>query len=208
MAATLGRAHESVRAQTGNWQHVIIDDGSTDSTPLVIQALARDPRVVTKRTEKSGIGTALNTGLDLATGDFIAFLDADDEYTPHHISSHLKMMEAHPETDILWGGLEVIADSEDDMLVPNVEAGFGFISIHECVAQGTLFVRRHVFDAVRFAEDRSYWHDYHFFQRVKDRFKARHFQEPTYRYYRNTSASVVDRMKSSWPAEAPRSTVY
>ena len=203
MAQTLPRAFESLKAQTGPWQNIIVDDGSTDDTPRVIESIARDPRVVRTRTAKRGIGAALNTALDLATGDFVAFLDADDEYLPTHLSSHLTAMSEHPEVDIFWGGLEVVADSLDDILVPDVAKGFGFISIHECVTQGTMFARRHVFETVRFAEDRPCWHDYDFVQRVRGLFNLRRFHEPTYRYYRNTAASVVDRLKPSWPTERP-----
>jgi glycosyltransferase involved in cell wall biosynthesis len=203
MGRTLLRAFESLKAQTGRWQHIIVDDGSSDDTPCVVEAIAQDSRVIRARTANRGIGAALNTGLELATGDFVAFLDADDEYLPNHLSSHLTAASQYPEVDIFWGGLEVIADSPDDLLVPDLAAGYGFISIHECVAQGTLFVRRTVFDTLRFAADRRYWHDYDFVARARGRFNIRRLHEPTYRYYRNTAASVVDRMKQSWPTQRP-----
>jgi hypothetical protein len=134
----------------------------------------------------------------------VAFLDADDEYLPNHLSSHLAVMSENPDVDILWGGLEVVADSPDDVLVPDVEAGFGFISIHDCVTQGTMFARRRVFEMDRFAEDRSVlWQDYDFVSRVRGRFKTMQFHEPTYRYYRNTGLSSVDRWKTNWPTEPP-----
>lgn len=199
MASTLRRACESVARQSfAGWQHVIVDDGSTDETPQILQELKG---VVWTRTPNQGIGGALNAGLDLATGEFIAFLDADDEYLPNHLSSHLAEMETHPELDILWGGLEVIADSSDDLMVPDVATGRGLISIHECVAQGTLFVRRRVFETMRFAKERNCFHDYDFMQRaLANGFLAKRLYVPTYRYYRNTSTSVVDRIKETWPA--------
>ena len=202
-AHTLRRAFDSLKAQTVAWQYIVVDDGSTDDTPRVIEAIARDPGVVHTRTANRGTSAAHNTALDLATGDFVAFLDADDEYLPNHLSSHLAAMSAHPEVDILWGGLEIVADSPDDMLAPDVAAGFGFISIHECVTQGTMFVRRRVFETMRFTGDRDvWWHDYDFVQRAEGRFNVRRFHEPTYRYYRNTASSAVDRLKANWPTSA------
>ena len=204
MAQTLQRAFDSLKAQSGRWQNIIVDDGSTDDTPRVIEGIARDQRVVHTRTAKRGIGAALNTALDLASGDFVAFLDADDEYMPDHLSSHLAAMAEHPEVDIFWGGLEVVANSHEDIFVPDLAAGFGFISIHRPASpQGTMFVRRHVFETVRFAEDRDHWHDYDFVRRVQGAFNIRRLHQPTYRYYRNTSVSVVDRMKASWPTQRP-----
>jgi len=208
MSGTLRRAHESVLRQTGRWEQILIDDGSTDSTPQVMAELGRDPRVVCVRTENRGTGAAHNTGLDLASGDFVAFLDADDEYLPNHLSSHLAAVAEHPEVDIFWGGLEVVADSPDDLLAPDVEAGFGFLSVHDCVTQGTLFVRRRVFETFRFEENRAVcWHDYDFVRRAESRFRVMRLYEPTYRYYRNTAASTVDRQKATWPIEDPAGRV-
>ena len=202
MAATLQRAHESVRAQSCHWQHIVVDDGSTDGTPQVVESIAEDPRVIAIRTANRGIGAALNTGLHHASGDFVAFLDADDEFLPNHLNSHLEAFLAHPDADLFWGGLEVVTDHPDDVLVPDVTAGFGFISIHECVTQGTLFVRRHVFEQIQFSEERVCFHDYDFMQKVQSLFQVRRFEEPTYRYYRNTASSVVDRLKANWPKSA------
>src|SRR5690348_8062708 len=110
-AATLRRACESVRVQSYvAWEHIIVDDGSTDATPDILRELSTDLRVRTKRIANRGPGAALNLGLDMAQGEFIAFLDADDEYLPDHLSAHARAMEEHPEADLWWGGLDVIAD--------------------------------------------------------------------------------------------------
>lgn len=208
MSGTLRRAHESVLRQAGKWEHILVDDGSTDGTPEVMAELARNSRVMCARTGNRGTGAAHNTGLDLSTGDFVAFLDADDEYLPNHLSSHLAAAAEHPGVDIFWGGLEVVADCPDDLLAPDVAVGFGFLSIHDCVTQGTLFVRRRVFETVRFAEDRAVcWHDYDFVRRAEGQFGVMRLYEPTYRYYRNTAASTVDRQKATWPIEDPSGRV-
>jgi glycosyltransferase involved in cell wall biosynthesis len=197
---TLQRAHDSLKWQSVPWQHIVVDDGSTDGTADVIQELARDPRVITVRTENRGISAAHNTGIDLSSGDFIAFLDADDEYLPDHLSAHVAAMLEQPEVDLFWGGLDVIVNHPEDMMVPDVIAGFGLISLEDCVAQGTLFVRRGVFDLFRFSEDRTvWWQDLDFVTRVKSRLVARRFDKRTYRYYRNSGSSAVDRLKENWP---------
>jgi glycosyltransferase involved in cell wall biosynthesis len=64
-----------------DWQLVIVDDGSTDTTPRLLAAVT-DPRVVIARTEGIGAAAARNVGLDLATGDVIAFLDDDNRLHP------------------------------------------------------------------------------------------------------------------------------
>ena len=79
-AATLHRACESVRAQSYvAWEHILVDDGSTDATPQMLRELSSDARVKTMRFANRGPGPALNHGIQMTAGKFIAFLDADDE---------------------------------------------------------------------------------------------------------------------------------
>ena len=73
-------------------QIVVVDDGSTDNTPEVL-AHIRDPRLEVVRTRNQGIGAARNEGLSRAKGDFIAFLDADDRWTPRKLEYQLEMMD-------------------------------------------------------------------------------------------------------------------
>lgn len=199
-ARTLLRACASLRGQTfGNWRHIIIDDGSTDDTPQALAAFVHDPRVTILRQANAGQGAALNTGLDHATGQFAAFLDADDEYLPNHLAAHLAVMEANPAVDLLWGGLDVVVSRPEDAFVPDVDRGSGFIHVSECVVMGTLFARRNVFDTCRFVEDRAvWWKDYELVQSARPRFHVERFLLPTYRYYRNSGASLVDQAKKTW----------
>jgi glycosyltransferase involved in cell wall biosynthesis len=200
-AATLRRACESVAAQTCSaWEHIIIDDGSTDETPEILdQIRTADPRVVTARIPNSGTSAALNLGVAKGRGEYVAFLDADDEYLPLHLASHVEFFEQHPDIDVLWGGAEVVGASESDLLIPDVEKGSGFVHISKCVLQGTIFVRRHVFSDFRFSEDRTVWYqDYVFIKQVSTKYKTAVFPLPTYRYYRNLGNSAIDRVKKHW----------
>ena len=201
-AKTLRRAHESVQKQTlASWEHIIIDDGSTDETREVLSDLCTDRRVIVTGAPNGGEAAALNLGIRLSSGEYVGFLDADDEYLPDHIEAHVAELGTPTDVDLLWGGLEVIAGSPDDLLVPDVEAGTGYISVHECVCQGTLFGKRAVFENVGFTADRAvWWQDYDFFQRAKKVYTVRKFERPTYRYYRNSGASLVDRVKGNWNA--------
>ena len=199
-AATLQRAHDSVRMQSVRWQHVIVNDGSTDATAAIVKALAAsDPRLLYAERPNGGPGAALNTGFDLAQGDYIAFLDADDEYRPKHLSSRLELLEANLDIDLLWGGMEIISSAGDDGLVPDVETGSGLKPVDQCVVQGTIFGRRKVFEALRFSEDRAVWYqDYDLVRRAKETFNVQRTDFKTYRYYRNSGSSLVDRVKAAW----------
>lgn len=71
---------------------VVIDDGSTDGTPDVVQAVAdRDPRVVLLRLPANeGVSNARNLGLEVARGEWLAFLDADDRLLPGGVAALMR----------------------------------------------------------------------------------------------------------------------
>lgn len=75
---------------------IVIDDGSTDDTPAVL-ARVEDSLVKVVRTRNQGIGAARNEGLRRASGDFVAFLDADDRWRPQKLEWQMEMMRAEPE---------------------------------------------------------------------------------------------------------------
>lgn len=74
------RCLESVCGQTySRLEIIVIDDGSSDSTGNIIDELARkDSRIITIHKENGGVSAARNTGLDIAKGDYIGFVDGDD----------------------------------------------------------------------------------------------------------------------------------
>jgi glycosyltransferase involved in cell wall biosynthesis len=86
-AATLQRAVASVLGQTfEDWELIIVDDGSTDDTPRLLDGL-RDPRIVVVRHDRNrGVAAAKNTGFDHVRGDWFTTLDADDEMVPEALA--------------------------------------------------------------------------------------------------------------------------
>ena len=77
---------------------IVIDDGSTDGTELMI---AKEfPLVRYFRQENAGVSSARNLGIDLAKGDWLAFLDADDEWLPDKLKQQCKALLANSESKI------------------------------------------------------------------------------------------------------------
>jgi len=94
-AAFIERAIRSVLQQT--WQPLeilVIDDGSTDNTREVVQAIEGPIRYI--RQENAGASAARNRGIQEAKGDFIAFLDSDDEWLPRRLERTLAPLLANP----------------------------------------------------------------------------------------------------------------
>lgn len=104
-AAFLPQALESVRSQTfGDWECLIVDDASTDTTPeIAAAACAADPRFRYLRSEKNlGEAGTRNRGNREARGQWIATLDADDWWTPNKLASQLAAAETHPDAHIVF----------------------------------------------------------------------------------------------------------
>ena len=92
----IARAIESVLAQiTRPYEVIVIDDGSTDQSPLIASAYG-EKGVKLVRQENQGASAARNTGIHLARGDHIAFLDADDEWLPNHLTVIDSLIKDYP----------------------------------------------------------------------------------------------------------------
>ncbi len=104
-AATLARAIESVRTQT--WpahEIIVIDDGSVDATADIARQFGDAVRLIQQ--PNSGVSMARNAGAAVATGDWLAFLDADDWYAPDRIKLHAEWIASDPTLDFLTGDYE------------------------------------------------------------------------------------------------------
>lgn len=77
---------------------VVVDDGSTDNGASLVQAMAEgDGRVQLVRQANAGVSVARNRGIAQATGDYIAFLDADDHYLPGYLDEIARMIAHYPQ---------------------------------------------------------------------------------------------------------------
>lgn len=92
-ATTLRAAIRSVLAQREqDFEIIVVDDGSHDNPAEVVQAMG-DGRVSLFRQENRGGGAARNAGIARAGGQFIAFLDSDDEFLPHHLERMRRLLD-------------------------------------------------------------------------------------------------------------------
>ena len=89
-AQYLGQALDSLLAQTdSDWEAVVVNDGSTDSTAEVLKTYcARDRRFRGLHKENGGVGSALNAGLREASGEWICWLSSDDLFDKHKLAIH------------------------------------------------------------------------------------------------------------------------
>ncbi|OAI54367.1 hypothetical protein AYO44_03605 [Planctomycetaceae bacterium SCGC AG-212-F19] len=122
---------------------IVVDDGSTDGTRELVQ---RFSTVRCDHRPHAGIGATRNRGLELAQGELIAFLDADDVWTPEKLVFQWSAFRAQPDLDIVTGHVEQFHSSElDATITRHIDcpkqsvAGYAF---------GAMLIKRRAFDTV------------------------------------------------------------
>ncbi len=90
-------AIESVLAQKfTSWELIIINDGSTDNTMEVISKYCDNPKIKIISQENGGVSSARNAGMENASYDYFAFIDADDLWRPNHLLVIYDMIKKYP----------------------------------------------------------------------------------------------------------------
>jgi glycosyltransferase involved in cell wall biosynthesis len=117
-ARFLPDALESLRSQTyGDWECIVVDDGSTDATRAVVAtAMANDGRVRYVHQPNRGPSAARNRGVAESVGDYIQFLDADDVLPCTKLEAQIRLMETDPSIGIVYSDTRYFQDSATNLL--------------------------------------------------------------------------------------------
>jgi len=169
-ANTLRSTVDSVLSQTfADFEAFIIDDGSTDDTVRVALSLAaQDSRILVVSRTNAGVSAARNFGADLATGRWLAFLDADDQWTPNKLERHHTLHMTDATIDASFGKVEFCADKGGTMPAGRTSSSVaqGLIEIADVVTENPVctasnfVIDRETFDDLGgFAEDLRYAED-------------------------------------------------
>jgi hypothetical protein len=167
-------AIQSVLNQTyQDFELIIVDDGSTDGSAQVIHSFD-DPRMHYLRRANGGPGKALNTGMRAATGEFVAFLDADDLMLPHRLATQLGVLEANPALSVVGSGFTWIDENDQGIFWPHhswqhaMELNDISSWLFDCpFVRSTVMLRRRAWEDVGgFDEDLRGGEDWNFWMRL------------------------------------------
>ena len=113
---TIGRCVESVLNQTyRDFELIVLDDGSEDATGAILDEYAKkDSRIRVVHKANSGVSDTRNRGLDLAAGDYLQFLDADDWAAPDATRLFVRAMEDNPECGMVIADFYRVIDDRMD----------------------------------------------------------------------------------------------
>lgn len=106
---TILRALRSVVAQSvSDWELIVVDDASTDNSIVLIEEFFRNHHIenrsqLLKLANNQGVSFARNRAVELAKGEWLAFLDSDDEWLPHKLEAQLKLAEERKDLVAIHG---------------------------------------------------------------------------------------------------------
>lgn len=168
----IGQALESVFAQTyKDYEVIVVDDGSTDKTRDVIDYLSK--RIVYLEQSNRGPSAARNLAILHATGEFLAYLDADDQWFPYKLEKQIAYLEAHPECGLVHSDVTVIDegnqilcqsfDQENSRPILQGNCVHELLR-HSCIHMPSVMERHTCFneaggfeERIRYAEDYLHW---------------------------------------------------
>lgn len=187
------RAIDSVLKQDFQFfELIVIDDGSDKNLQdeLIKYIKIHEHKIIYVRHKNCGQSKSINRGIKNCSGEYIAIIDADDEYKPNHLSACLKEME---NLDLISSYTETIVNKPEDYYVPDKYDPRKRIHVDDCILFATLFGKKEVFTAFKFRN--TYAADSIFYDTAAQHYRVKKVNLKTYIYYRSVPNSICEQMK-------------
>ncbi len=228
IASILGQTHPDIEL-------VLINDGSKDSSGAICDQWAKkDPRVKVIHQENRGVSAARNAGLDAATGDFIGFVDADDEIAPETYETALQQIGDHD--IVMWDAVTVWGDGRTEPdTIPLLEGDCTVTkkdwtpellawmagSACRCLYRRSCIAGLHFPEGIKFSEDRLFnlyamgrCNSLRYFKRPMY-YRLMHSESAVHRYHedyfeacKSAHTAIVQALEMYWNNDAGYVQVY
>jgi len=178
----LNAAIDSILNQSfPNFEFLIIDDGSTDSSKKIIKSYTDSRIVYIQNNVNKGIVASLNYGLDISRGKYIARMDADDIAHPNRLEFQVKFMLAHPDCKLC--GTRAIAINENGEEIRKLRRPY--LSHEICVQHlfrnsfihPSIIMDAEIARQFKYSPDYEYAEDYYLFSQIALHYKTHNLKE-------------------------------
>ncbi len=192
------RAIDSVLRQTyADHEIIVVDDGSTDNTKDVL--LKYNGRIKYVHQPNGGISNARNHGIRVSTGEYIAFLDSDDEWVPEKLAVQLKLLESNKKLGIVCSKMIILdEDGRECGMKPEERTGRNFrelIEIGGDLPTSSVMTRRECFDKVgMFDESLPMMEDFEMWVRIASQYDIHIFTKEALAYYHKHAHQITRNM--------------
>jgi glycosyltransferase involved in cell wall biosynthesis len=204
----LNEAVGSILGQTlADFELIAVDDGSTDGSPAILESFRQnDARMIIERHSRNlGVTAALNSGLALARGKYIARMDADDISRPERLEKQAVFLDIHPEIDIIGSAVQMVDERGRNIGVlsaPLDDLAIRWTSLFSAsFFHPTIMLRHSVLldHNIQYRASRDEAQDYDFFSQLLEYARGENFAEPLvfYRIHSDSVSSFYSRNKLS-----------
>jgi len=183
----LGESVDSILNQTfTDFEFIIVEDGSTDSSPQILERYAKQDRRIRLVLNRSNLGLtpSLNNGLQLATADYVARQDADDISLPQRLALQVEFLDKHPEVGVL-GTWMTNVDKRGQRVIwqtPTSNALIGWsLLFGTSIAHASVMLRRSLLEGnAPFKPEMLHAEDYDLWARLSEKTQLANLQECLY----------------------------
>jgi len=174
-------AVKSILSQTfKEFEFIIIDDGSTDGTGKIINRI-KDQRIIYKNREHKGTSAALNYGISIAAGNWIARIDADDLNVPTRLEKQVNFILSNQDIDILSSWSVYFKDPNKILflLKEPIEHGdiYDYLNLHNPINSSSVIFRKSLIKKAKYNEEFKSNEDFEMFFRIRDEAKFHNIPE-------------------------------
>ena len=182
-AKFIKNAIDSVIGQTNqNFEIIVIDDGSIDNTPNILKGYGDKIKYNTQ--ENKGQASAINKGLKMSEGEYIAYLDSDDMYYPEKLEEQLQYFHNHPDVSLVYSDRYHIDSSAKNISLVQSRQLDHFLFLQENrLSRSSVMHRRKCLDEVGvFDNCISGSDDWDMWIRMSEKYKFGYINKPLIKY--------------------------
>lgn len=198
----IGKCIDSVVNQTyKNWELIIIDDGSKDSSNSIIESYT-DDRIIHIKQENAGAHNAINRGLALAKGDYLTILNSDDEFLPKRFEECLEIFNCNLNIDFISTWINIVDDKSKILGIkeawsnmhpweiknPNLtfldsnNYALNALMANFVSTTSNMIFKRKIYDEIGAMRNLRFAHDWDFLLRVCERYNCHNLELPLMNY--------------------------